>query len=127
VSFVHSPFSNAKRQPGKFRAADEEKYYHVGIVLVNVVRRFDTFGGGWGVVIVAAGATPAIKVREMRKVLGQRVCSECGAPLPADARPSALTCSRRCRVIRFRRLKSEAAKLEIDAINRDRANMGCPR
>ena len=76
--------------------------------------------------ISRSAVSQAIKVREMRKVLGQRVCSECEAPLPVDARPSALTCSGRCRVIRLRRLKGEAKKLEIDAINRDRAKLGLP-
>lgn len=75
-------------------------------------------------VTVAAGAKQAIKVRALRKVLGQRVCSESEAPLPVDARPSALTCSGRCRVIRLRRLKGEAKKLEIEAINRDLMKIG---
>lgn len=76
--------------------------------------------------ISRSAVSQAIKVREMRKALGQRVCSECEAPLPGDARPSALTCSGRCRVIRLRRLKGEAKKLEIDAVNRDRAKLGLP-
>ena len=76
--------------------------------------------------ISRSAVSQAIKVREMRKTLGQRVCSECEAPLPADARPSALTCSGRCRVIRLRRLNSEAKKLKIEAINRDRAKLGLP-
>lgn len=75
-------------------------------------------------VTVAAGAKQAIKVRALRKVLGQRVCSESGAPLPAEARSSALTCSGKCRVVRSRRLKSDAAKLEIEAINRDLMKIG---
>lgn len=76
--------------------------------------------------ISRSAVSQAIKVREMRKALGRRVCSECEAPLPADARPSALTCSGKCRVIRLRRLKGEAKKLEIEAINRDRAKLGLP-
>ena len=33
VGFVHFEFSNAKRQPGKIRVADEEIIYHIDIVL----------------------------------------------------------------------------------------------
>ena len=75
--------------------------------------------------ISRSAVSQAIKVREIRNALG-RVCSECGALLLIDARPSALTCSGRCRVIRLRRLKSEAEKLELDAINRDRTKLGLP-
>ena len=73
--------------------------------------------------ISRSAVSQAIKVREICNALGRR---ECGALLLIDARPSALTCSGRCRVIRLRRLKSEAEKLELDAINRDRTKLGLP-
>ena len=100
---------------------------------LGVVEALELIAGGMSKAAAAKQAgisrsavSQAIKVREMRETLGQRVCSECGAPLPVDARPSALTCSGKCRVIRSRRLKSEAAKLEIDAINQDRIKLGLP-
>lgn len=46
VSFVHSQFSNAKRQPRKIRAADEEIIYHIGIAIVKLMCPFVTCGGG---------------------------------------------------------------------------------
>lgn len=36
---------------------------------------------------------------------GQRVCSECGKPLPEDASAARKTCSGRCRQLRSRRIK----------------------
>lgn len=76
--------------------------------------------------ISRSAVSQAIKVREARKLLVQRVCTECEVPLPVDARPSALTCSGKCRVIRLRRLKREATKFELDAINRDRTKLALP-
>ena len=76
--------------------------------------------------ISRSAVSQAIKVRALRKGLGPRECSECGATLPAEARPSALTCSGKCRVFRLRRLKRQADKEKGEAINRERAKLGLP-
>lgn len=52
----------------------------------------------------------------VRKGKVGRICSECGTPLPDDAKASAKTCSGACRAARMRRLKGEAAKLKAQAV-----------
>jgi len=65
----------------------------------------------------------ALKRREARAALAEqvRVCSECGNPLPPEARASASTCSTKCRTFKSRRLaKEKAADLE-ERVARERA------
>lgn len=59
----------------------------------------------------------ALKRREARAALAEqaRTCSECGAPLPAGARVSMTTCSRRCRTAKSRRVAKEKAG-EVDLL-----------
>lgn len=57
----------------------------------------------------------ALKRREARAALAEqaRTCSECSSPLPADARASMTTCSRRCRTAKSRRLAKEKGEVDL--------------
>ena len=52
----------------------------------------------------------------VRKGKVGRSCSECGHPLPDQAKASAKTCCGACRAARMRRLKAEAAKLKAERV-----------